>query len=312
MWTPTGTSIVACACLLALANARTTAAQPLRSGVDLVALTVTVTDPQGRGIPGLTADRFAVYDEGIQQPVSLFSSGQLPLDIAFVLDTSASMSAILPVVSRGARALLTRLREGDRAAVIDVKGRIEIREELTAHLAGINKSLATLKSTGQTALYDGLYIALHEFERDRRRLPELRRQALVVFSDGMDTASHVRFADLLELARSCGVTIYTLTLQGTLDSALDLTGETQRVAWEMRTLTRETGGVAFFPARPLDLERAFATIATELTTQYALAYPVPAEPGGRTFRRVSIQLVPPAEGVARTRPGYVPSTGRVN
>jgi VWFA-related protein len=114
-----------CVCFLTVAGA-----QPAHARVfspDMVGLTVTVTDARGREITGLTADDFAVYEDGVQQQVSLFGSEKAPLDVALVLDTSSSMHAVHPAVKKGARALPAKLRDGDRALVVDVKQRIQIR-----------------------------------------------------------------------------------------------------------------------------------------------------------------------------------------
>ena len=95
-----------CGCFLMVAAAQAAHAQMFRSRVDMVGLTVTVTDARGQEITGLTADDFAVYEDGVQQQVSLFGSEKVPLDVALVLDTSSSMHAVQPAVKRGARALL--------------------------------------------------------------------------------------------------------------------------------------------------------------------------------------------------------------
>ena len=81
--------------------------------------------------------------------------------------------------------------------------------------------------------------------------------------------------------------------------------------WEMRTLTRDTGGVAFFPWKPEELARVYDTIARELVNQYAVGYVVPRPEEIRRFRQVSVRLVPPARGQARTRTGYAASDADV-
>ena len=86
----------------------------------MVGLTVTVTDAGGQAIAGLTADDFAVYEDGVQQQVSFLGNEDVPLDVALLPDTSSRMNAVQPAVKSGARALLTKVREGDRALVVDV------------------------------------------------------------------------------------------------------------------------------------------------------------------------------------------------
>jgi Ca-activated chloride channel family protein len=300
-----GAHLAGCVCLLAIASSAAPHAQVFRSGVAMVALSVTVTDGRGGNVSGLTADDFAVYEDGVQQPVSLFGSDHVPLDVGLVLDTSNSMLSLMPMVKSGARNLLSRLREGDRATLIDIKRQIQVRQGLTGDLASVATAVDGVEPSGSTALYDGIYVSLREFERERRLHPELRRQALVVFSDGFDTASRLGFDEIAALARSAGVVIYTVTPDNRNMTWVGARLEQRQLAtWEMRTLTRDTGGQAFFPWKPEELTGVYATIARELVNQYAVGYVVPRPEESRRFRQVSVRLVPPARGQARTRTGY--------
>jgi VWFA-related protein len=300
-----GARLAGCVCLLTIASTAALRTQEFKSGVAVVALSVTVTNGRGESVSGLGAGDFAVYEDGVQQPVSLFGSDHVPLDVALVVDTSTSMQSLLPLVKHGARDLLARLRDGDRATLIDVKRRIEVRQSLTADLPSIAAVIDAVDASGTTALYDGVYIALRQFAHERRLRPELRRQALVVFSDGIDTASHLGFEEVAELARSGDVAIYTVTPDHRSISPLESGFDRRRNAvWEMRTITRDTGGLAFFTSKPEELKPVFDTIARDLVNQYAVGYVVPRPEETRKFRRVSVRLIPPAKGVTRTRSGY--------
>ena len=101
------------------------------SGVDIVALTVTVTNAGGQFVRGLTARDLVVYDDGVEQPIVRFGSEEVPLDVAFVLDTSGSMWSELPRMRKAALALVSLLREGDRAAIYEVKTTVEVAARLT-------------------------------------------------------------------------------------------------------------------------------------------------------------------------------------
>jgi VWFA-related protein len=233
---------------MAIAVAATLHGQVFRSGVAMVALSVTVTDPQGQSVSGLTAEDFAVYEDGVRQTVTLFESDHVPLDVALVLDTSNSMGSMMPVVQAGARGLVSRLRDGDRVAVIDIKRQVRVHQDFTGNLDSIRTAIGALRPSGTTALYDGLYVSLRHLERERRLRPELRRQALVLFSDGFDTTSRLDFDDIAAVARAGDVAIYAITPDRPNRSRLKARREQRRLAfWEMRTLTRDTGGLAFFP-----------------------------------------------------------------
>lgn len=298
-----GARLVSGACLLVLAGADSSSAQEFRSRVDMVALAVSVTDGKGQAVTGLTPSDFRVIDDGVPQEVAVFGSVQVPLDVMLVLDTSGSMLEALHLVKSGAHGLLGRLRAGDRAALVEVKGAIDVPEGLTADLPRIESAVGRLSARGQTALYDGVYLSLRQFERERQVHPDLRRQALVVFSDGIDTVSRMGFDEVTALARALDVTIYSITWNEA-STFPELADQVREATWQMRTLTRDTGGLAYCPKHIGELEGIFDTIARELVNQYALAYVAPVPGERQTFRRVSIGLVPPARGVARTRPGY--------
>jgi Mg-chelatase subunit ChlD len=107
---------------------------------------------------------WCVWD-GVQQQVSFFGNEDVPLDVPRALDTSSSMHAVHLAVKSGARALLTKLREGDRALVVDVKQRVHVRAGLKAGLSHVVASINRLSTDGSTALCDGLYMSLQEFAR---------------------------------------------------------------------------------------------------------------------------------------------------
>ncbi|HEX2340814.1 MAG TPA: hypothetical protein VHI98_10070 [Vicinamibacterales bacterium] len=149
-------------------------------------------------------------------------------------------------------------------------------------------------------------MSLQEFARERRQRPEVRRQALVVFSDGLDNASHIRFEDVSELERALDVTIYTITLHdGQLPQVIARNKDVGRAMWAMRALAFDTGGRAFFPSKVRELQAVYDTIARELMSQYTLAYVAPAAGQQQALRRISIRRLPPAQGVPRTRTGYL-------
>jgi VWFA-related protein len=272
--------LLAMLCAVALTGPSRARAQEtlFKSGVDMVALTVTVVDGAGHSVIGLTHRDFAIYEEGVQQPLALFGSEQVPVDVVFVLDTSSSMTTALPLAKKAAGGLVGQLRADDRAEVVDVKGSVGIPQPLTQEHASVVAAIDRLSARGSTAMHDGVYTTLREFARERRSRPEMRRQALVLLSDGMDTTSHVSFDDVIMLARHEDVTIYTIALRNPIDAAVSTLHDTiQEAAYAMRALATETGGLAFFPASAQELESIYASIARELTSQYAL---------GRRFRGI--------------------------
>ena len=277
-----------------------------KSGIEMVPLTVTVTDTTGKYVTGLTGNDFSVLEDGIGQPLSFFASDEVPVDVALVLDTSASMHADLSLVQSAASGLIHQLRASDRGAVVEVKDTAGIPQPFTSDQALITRAIHALSPSGSTALYDGLYVVLREFERERRAAVEVRRQVLVLLSDGLDNTSHIALDEVMDLARRAGVNIYVIALRG--DVALmrraDMDESMLRAAYVMGAVARESGGRTFFPKFARELPAIYTAIAQELASQYELGY-VPARPGtDGAFRRVAVRVPTRPNALARTRSGY--------
>jgi Ca-activated chloride channel family protein len=227
----------------------------------------------------------------------------VPVDLAIVLDVSASMRPHLPLVRRAAAGLIRSLRETDRAMVVAVKNAIGVPQPLTADQREVEAAITALAASGDTALYDGLYIALKELERERLGTTQIRRQAIVLLSDGLDTSSRLGFDDVQDLARRSGVNVYVIAMPTT---SLPVPRSEQdprllRADYAMRSLAREAGGRSFFPKRVQELPDIYGDIARELANQYELAYLPMAPRVDRGFRRISVRV---ENAVTRTRSGY--------
>lgn len=280
-----------------------------RSGASLVALNVTVTDGV-KFVAGLQPSDFAVYEDGVKQDVQFFESTAVPVDVILLVDTSASMGDKLDIVHQAAAGFLKTLRPGDRGAVVTFSDRVSVVQPLTAERDLLARAVLHTGAHGATALYNAVYISLKQFGHMAHSGSDVRRQAIVVLSDGEDTCSLTSLDDVLAVARRTGVNIYTVSLQSSL-AAERLAAEQgghrifSEADYAMKTMARETGALAFFPA-PSDLAGVYASIARELASQYSIGY-VPANnrPDGR-FRRVIVQIITRPGLFPRTRPGYTP------
>ena len=298
---------VAAVSLVSIAVAAPTAQQTLfKSGVDMVPLTVTVTDGAGKFVRGLTERDFTILEDGVAQPLSFFASTDVPVDVALVIDTSASMRDDVPLVSSAATGLVRALGPDDRGAVVEVNERAGIAQTFTADRPKLEHAIQHLSMAGSTALYDGLYVVLREFERERQRTPTARRQALVLLSDGLDNKSHLSFDDVIDVARRSDVSVYVIALRGEAVKVprSQLTGSALNAEYAMNTVARDSGGRVFNPKDATELPTIYASIAQELASQYNLGY-VPVRPGGDgAFRRVAVRVSEGQNARARTRAGY--------
>ena len=287
-------------------TAATPARAQFRSGVEMVPLTVTVTDRAGRYVPGLTAGDFTVFEDGRAQELSTFATVEAPVDLTLLIDTSSSMHQDLRLAQEAAAGLARRLRPGDHAGVMGVATSVSKRQEVTADLLRVEQAIRSLQASGATAIYEAVYVALREFHVARRAATHIRRQAIVLLSDGLDTASHIPFEHVLDSVRRSDVTVFVIQLER--DGKVAMDEDDSRYALEarfaMRALARESGGRFFTPQAASELPAIYDTIGQELGNQYVLGY-VPARQGGDgAFRRIAVHVRHPQGTHARTRAGY--------
>jgi Ca-activated chloride channel family protein len=278
-----------------------------RAGVDIVSLNVTVTDKSDHYIVDLEEAEFSVFEDGVKQDLTFFSQKQQPIALSLLLDSSASMEDKLPTLQAAAVNFVTRMQPNDLTQVIDFDSRVEIRQVFTDGQGELKAAIRQTSAGGSTSLHNAIYIALKELKKIQAMSDdEVRRQALVVFSDGADTSSLVSFEEVLDLAKRSETAIYTISLQ----SALPIRSRGfQEAEFVMRQLAQETGGRAFFAKQIEDLAGTYAEIADELARQYVLGYTSKNLARNGAWRRVVVQVAR-ASTVPRTKKGYYAGAGK--
>ena len=278
-----------------------------RSGIDVVALNVTVLDHQARLLAGLSRDKFSIFEDGVRQDIAYFETSEVPLDLALLIDTSVSMEQKLAFVQQAAAGFLDVLRDGDRAAVFAFSHHVRPLQGFTGDRSAVRAAIQATTAAGGTALYNAVYVALKAFEK----VPAdgtVRRRAVVVLTDGEDTASLLTFDDLLAEAKRAGVTIYTIGLRAdgpAIHAVQQAKGYFSTADFAMKQLARETGAKAFFPSGRGSLSEAYAEIGRELATQYAIGYVSHNPMRNGAFRRVVVRVSDVPGAQPRTRTGYL-------
>lgn len=281
-----------------------------RAATELVNLNVTVLGRDAQPVEGLTEDQFEVFEDGVRQELRFFAPGEMPLDVVVVLDTSSSMAGSLGLVQNAAVRLVQALNSHDRAAIMGISNGLRILQPLTADKASLAAAVRSTRAGGRTPLYASIYTVLRELQKERRRYDEARRQAVVILSDGQDTASGFGFDELLDSVRRHAVPVYTIAPRpsATIKAQRELVfGESTREQdFELRKLAAESGGRAFFPVTLTELAGVYDSIAAELAHQYSLGYQSTNSDFDGEFRRIGLRVHAP--GVTwRTRSGYIAS-----
>jgi Ca-activated chloride channel homolog len=231
----------------------------------------------------------ALEEEGARQDIIDFYREERPVTLAVVSDSSGSMQPAMPMVHTAASRFIDQLGADDKAMVVDFDDKVYLLQDVTGDKDLLRTALTSTTALGGTALYDALYASY-------RKLKAVDgRKAIILLSDGDDTASKFSFRRVLDEAKINDILIYSIGL-GTSFLDVDL----RRI---LRSLSEETGGRAFFPDKAEQLETVYKEIATELKSQYYVTY----EPKNTIWdgRWRKIRLSAPKKDVEiRTRSGY--------
>ena len=277
----------------------TASGQQFRSAAELVTVDVLVTD--GRSpIAGLTTADFELTDNGTLQTVEQIYVEQLPLNIVMVLDTSGSVQGErLRALKAGAITVIERLRPRDRAAVVTFSHRLDLRAALTDDIAALRRSVNTLDAAGSTALRDAAFAAL------ALRTADATRTLVLLFSDGLDTASILSEAQVLEIARRSDAIVYTIGIRQAPvrnRAGFRISGDTPVDHRFLERVSRETAGRLLYAEQNRDIERTFARVLEEFNTRYVLGY-APRGVAGSGWHRLEVRLKK-RSGTVLARRGY--------
>jgi Ca-activated chloride channel family protein len=275
--------------------------QAFRGGVELVSLNVTVTDTANRFVTDLAPGGFSVYEDGVKQDVTFFNRTNLPIAVSLLVDTSASMEDKMNTVHVAASGFAQRLRAQDLGQLIDFNTRVTIAFPFTNTIADLQKAINATVAGGSTALYNAVYIALRELKKTHARTSdEIRRQAIILLSDGEDTSSLVSFDEVMDLAKRSETSVYAI---GIRSNDPGIRKGFQEAEYVLRQLTSQTGGRVFFPATIADLPAVYDQISQELSSQYMIGYSSKNAKRDGAWRRVVVRVDRP-DLFARTKLGY--------
>ena len=271
-----------------------------RSGVDVVSLNVTVTDQSRQFVTSLEQGDFVVYEDGVKQDLTYFNRAQLPIALSLLIDTSASMEDKLRLAQEAAIGFVRRMKPEDIAQIIDFDSRVSILQQFTGDKTLLETGIRQTVPNGSTSLHNAIYISLKELKKVRATSSgDVRRQAIVVLSDGEDTSSLVPFEEVLDLAKRSEVIVYAIGIRGRDLGARGF----PEAEFVLKQFAQETGGRAFFPTAANELDGIYAQIADELAAQYALAYSSRNPRRDGQWRRIVVRTTNP-QLAARTKQGY--------
>jgi len=327
--------------ILLLASQALPAQEPIRAKVEEVLVNVLVTTRNGRPIPNLKAEQFRVFENGAEQKINSVVAVDAPFSVGLVLDTSYSTVGKLGRIQDSAIEFLNEIHPDDEVMVVSFDDEVYLETEFTRNKDGAARAVKMTRTGQATVLYDGVYLALEQFEDQPFRM------VMVLFTDGVDTRSRTGRGESIKFAREKNVTIYPiyfdterdalygnntgqpLPTPGTIPGQGPVivpggnplpfpspTGGGSRNPGGVRAqygqargyldqLAEASGGRRLNADGNLsNLSAVFAQIAAEMRALYTLAYTPPNPNGDGKFRKIVVKVDEPKAKV-RNRKGYV-------
>jgi Ca-activated chloride channel family protein len=265
---------------------------PIKLDVNLVTVPVTVIDPYERFVTGLRKEHFEIYDEKVKQDVVFFAEEDEPITIGVVFDVSGSMKEKIQRARLALRRFIDTSHPDDEFCLIGFNERAELLQDFTTSGDQVSSRLVLKEPGGRTALYDASYLAIEKVAHGKQK-----RRSLLIISDGMDNSSRYTYRQLRDLIKETGVQIYAIGIFGLFHNSNAEEAQGRAILEE---ITSMTGGRAFFPDTPVELDDVITRIALELRHQYSLGfYPTNVALDGE-WHKLRVKVNPP-RGLPRLR-----------
>ena len=284
----------------------------IKSSVDLVVLHTTVVDDRGNFVADLKEGSFHVFEDKVEQKLSVFNREDIPVTMGLVVDNSGSMREKRAQVNAAALSFVRTSNPQDEAFVVNFNDEfyLDINEDFTSDSKELNDALERIDARGSTALYDAVVGSLDHLKKGHKD-----KKVLLVITDGDDDASRLSFAATVKAATQSAAAIYAIGVFSDDDrkSNKKMVRNSRKI---LTTLAEATGGLAYFPENLADVESVCKQVARDIRNQYTLGYYPTNTAKDGSFRSVQV-LVTPARGEGklsvRTRSGYYaqkPSQGQ--
>src|ERR1700737_3133172 len=276
----------------------------IRVDVNLVVLHTTVMDDRGRFADGLKQDNFRVFEDKVEQKLSVFKREDIPVSMGLVIDNSGSMRDKRPRVNQAAITLVEASNKQDEAFVVNFNDDfyLDLDKDFTSSVPELKEALERIDSRGSTALYDAIIGSLDHLKKGNRD-----KKVLLIVTDGEDNTSHNTLEKTIREIQKTDTVIYTI---GLLSEESKKSAKKAKRALEQ--IAQASGGLAYFPENVDDVHNICEQVARDIRNQYTLAYyPLNTKRDG-TYRTGQGEIIPPrgrGKVVARTRNGYYAPAG---
>jgi VWFA-related protein len=300
---------------------------PIKVDTSIVRLNIGVVNTRGEPVTNLSKDDFSVYEDGVKQNISRFEPTVAPFSVVMILDMSGSTLGFRETIRQSAFRFIDALAPDDRVAVIEFYDKVNLRNDFTTDRKIIGNSIAVANGRGKTQLYKALSLAMQKLAKE-----EKRRKAIIVLTDGVDTAARDKDRDILQKvaekdmpttikpeasdllnrvlnqADDQGVTIYPLALPTgdpvkLADPSPIQIAMYQAARERLQILARRSGGTLNTINRLEEMGKLYASVAANLRTLYTVEYQPANDKRDGNFRSIKVEVNNP-NLIAKTREGY--------
>ncbi|MBV9771154.1 MAG: VWA domain-containing protein [Bryobacterales bacterium] len=264
-------------------------------GTRLVVLPVSVLDKNGKLVTDLQQKAFKVFENGIEQPIKIFRREDVPISLGIIIDNSGSMREKRQRVENAALDLVRASNPQDEVFIVNFNEDAYLDVPLTSDIKKMEEGVARIDSRGGTAMRDAIDMSMTYLKKEGHR----QKKVLLVITDGNDNSSNISLEKLVSRAQQNEVLVYSIGLLNEEERH-----EARMAKRALDAITRDSGGLAFYPKGPSEVDEIALQVAHEIRNQYTIAYSPTVQQMDGSFRQIKVTVNGPGHPVVRTRTGY--------
>ena len=264
-------------------------------GTRLVVLPVSVLDKGGKLVTDLQQRSFKVFENGVEQPIKIFRREDVPISLGIIIDNSGSMREKRQKVEAASLDLVRASNPQDEVFIVNFNDDAFLDVPLTSDIKKMEEGIARIDSRGGTAMRDAIDMSISYLKKHGKR----QKKVLLVITDGNDNASNISLEKLVNRALDNEVLVYSIGLLNEEERH-----EARLAKRALDAISNDSGGLAFYPKGPAEVEAIAQLVAREIRNQYTIAYSPTVQQMDGSFRQIKVTVKGPRHPVVRTRTGY--------
>ena len=292
-------ALIFCGLVSAQSTPPPPAAQPeeptFSVGTRLVVLPVSVLDKSGKLVTDLQQKAFKVFENGTEQPIKIFRREDVPISLGIIVDNSGSMREKRQRVEAASLDLVRASNPQDEVFIVNFNDDPFLDVPFTNDIKKMEEGIARIDSRGGTAMRDAISESMDYMRKEGKR----QKKVLLVITDGNDNASTISLEKLVTRAQQNEILVYAIGLLNEEERR-----EARLAKRALDTISRDSGGLAFYPKGASDVDAIALQVAHEIRNQYTIAYSPTVQQMDGSFRQIKVTVDGPGHPMVRTRTGY--------